>query len=280
MKLRTKILAATSAALLSTSAMALDFDLRLEYKDSNATSDGNAEHAGRFKFGHTFKINKEWKSNLSLETKFKSDDPEDFMTKVYIHEMELDMGLTYNLGNGWELKPGMPINTAFDEPLDNGGDWFKLRKVTYKPQLRVQHTWKASSFKWKNALRYRHEFAQWQNGNTESTYPCGDSSCKVSKENTQQYKVTLTGQFTPKALKKLYFAWEGNYWESLSNVKKGQEVGDESDWDFGVFLGYRFGNWRPYVEAWNIKNSSLNNPKNLNGKRGNKYRLGLKYYWK
>lgn len=278
MKLRNKLIVATTAAVLSASASAtLNFDLRHEYKDSNATSDGHAEHASRFKFGDTFKINKEWKANLSLETKFKSDEPEDFMTDIYINEMEVDMGLTYNLGGGWLLKPGMPINVAFDEPNDNGGQHLYRKKITYKPQVRIQYTAKLGSVKWKTALRYRHEFADYRSNQS------GDSTVDGNKvTNPQTSKVTYSGGLSFKEVKKLYLAWEANYTKSHDDVKKSTPGGDaeDYDWDAGITLGYKIGNFRPYVEYWNIKNSKpTGNPKN-SGDRGNKYRIGLKYYWK
>jgi len=277
MKLQTKLIFAVGAAVLSQTAVAKpSFDLRHEIKDSTSTSDENAEHASRFKFGDTFKINKSWKANLSLETKFKSDDPEEFLTDVYINELEVDMGLTYNLGGGWQLKPGMPINVAYDEPNDNGDRFFYMKKVTYKPQVRIQNTTKFGFGKLKTALRYRHEFADFRHA-TMGTSENGDTN-RVTNEkefNPQTSKITLTGQFTPKSLKKLYFAWEANYIKSHDDVKKGIANDEDDDFDAGVFLGYRIGNFRPYVEAWNIKGDDA-----ATNRRGNKYRIGLKYYWK
>jgi len=276
MKLQNKLIFAVGAAVLATSSVsALDFDLRHEYRPGSAKSDGKSEQSSRFKFGHTFKLNGDWKSNLSLETKFKSENPDDFMEHVYINEMEVDMGLTYNLGGGWELKPGMPINVGFEEPGDSRADGEHLyrRKTTYKPQVRIQNTQKFEVGKLKTALRYRHEIADYRNNQTGDTaYNSDGSSHKVT--NPQTAKITLTGAFTPTAMKKLYFAWEANYVKSYDDVKKGIDNDQDHDWDAGVFLGYRVGNFRPYVEAWNIKGSGDDN------RRSAKYRVGLKYYWK
>ena len=276
MKLQNKLAIALGVAVLSSTASAApSFDLRHEIKDSNATSDDRAEHASRFKFGDTFKINKSWKANLSLETKFKSDDPEDFLKDVYINEMEVDMGLTYKLGGGWELKPGMPINVGFDEPNDNGGQYFYRKKTTFKPQLRVQHTAKLGSIKWKNALRYRYEIADFRtNQGGDKTFDGSGNQTGVDT-NPNTTKITYTGQMTFKPVKKLYFAWEANYIKSHDGVKKGNENDEDSTFDAGIFLGYKFGNFRPYVEAWNIKGDD-----SVTNRRGNKYRIGLKYTWK
>lgn len=285
MKLQKQIMIAVGAMTFSSLASAtLSFDLRHELKDGNATKSGEIEHASRFKFGDTFKLNDSWGANLSLETKFKSEDATDFMGNMFVNEMELDMGLTYKLGGGWLLKPGMPINIGFETPSKDvaGGSHLYRKKVTYKPQLRVQHTWKESAFKWTNALRYRHEFADYRsNQSGDTAYDKAGNSYKVT--NPQTGKVTLTGSLAFKVVKNLYFAWEANYIKSFDNVKKGVEWDDTTDWDAGVFLGYNLGNWRPYVEYWNIKNSgygSADGNPDPEAKRGNKYRIGLRYAWK
>ena len=275
MKLQHKLAVAMTALAISTSAnAALSFDLRHEIKDSNATNDDNAEHASRFKFGDTFKLNDKWGANLSLETKFKSDDPEDFMKDIYVNEMEVDMGLTYNLGGGWLLKPGMPINVGFDEPNNNGGQHLYRKKTTYKPQVRIQHTAEFDGLKWKNALRYRHEFTDYRNNQGgDKTYNSQGVQTGVDT-NQQTIKITLTGQMSFNAAKKVYFAWESNYVKSLEGVKKGLANDEDYDFDAGIFLGYQLGNWRPYVEAWNIKGDDA-----VSNRRGNKYRIGLHYKW-
>lgn len=268
---------------ISQSVSALDFDLRHEYRPGSAYSDGKSQQQSRFKVGENFKFNDDWRANLSLETKFKGDDPREFMEKLYIHEMELDMGLTYKLGGNWELKPGMPINFAFRNPSStntaNGDEagHFYLRKITYKPQIRLQHRLNFSDVRWTNALRYRHEFADFvRNGDGDTVRDKNGNSVGV-KSNPQQIKMTLTGNLRFEADKNIYFAWEANYTKSLDDVRKGVSVDSKMydyDWDAGVMMGYRFGNWRPYVEAWTIKGPDADNM------RSAKYRIGLKYWWK
>lgn len=284
MKLQKQVMIAVGAITLSGAAnAAINFDLRHELKDGNATKTGEIEHASRFKVSTGFKLNDKLSSNLGLETKFKGNDATEFMKDIYINEMELDMGLTYKLGGGWLLKPGMPINFAFDDTIDAPADgrWFYIKKITYKPQLRIQHMATFDNIKWINALRYRHEFADYRsNQDGDTAYKSNGDDYKVT--NPQTGKLTLTGALSFKAMKKLYLAWEANYIKSYDNVKKGVEWDDTTDWDAGVFLGYKIGNWRPYVEYWNIKNSYSNNGDgNVNDSdRGNKYRIGLSYAWK
>jgi len=245
MNLHKKITIAVTAAALSSAATAAQIDFRHEYKGESE------EQASRVKISNSFKpdeSNKDLSVNLGLEMKFASFDKTDFMDDVYLTETELDLGLTYKMGN-WQIRPGMPI--AMTD-----------RKTTFKPQLRVVYK---ADFGLTTALRYRHEFANYADPSD------GDTSMETGGKinSPKKSKVTLTGGYDVKSLPNLKLNYEANYVKSWDDVR--QFDGEDYDYDAGLIVGYQVGNWRPYAEVWNVKVDSSTDDRQA------RYRLGVKY---
>lgn len=240
MKLRNKIALAISASILASAASAATLDYRHEWKVESKSQ------AARIKLGSGWKLNKDWKTNASIEMKMKSDTDEYSFSELVTAGTELDMGLTYKLSKTLQLKPGMPLFIDDDQ-------------TTIKPQIRIQHN---SKFGLKSALRYRHEFI---NYTTDSG---------KSPQHQQKQKLTYTGAYKIKALPKLSVSWEANYVHSLVDGAI-LSAGDRNwEWDAGLTIGYKVGNWKPFGEIWTTDGTS-----SKNSQRQAKYRLGLKYYF-
>ena len=245
MKLQNKLIFAVATTVLSSSAaFAAQIDFRHEWK--NDTHD----EASRVKLGTGYDIDsvENLKANISLDMKFASFDRTQTLKNTELTETELDLGLTYKIGQ-WQIKPGMPI--ALTD-----------RKRTLKPQIRVVYN---SSFGLQTALRYRHEFANYSDPTDGDTN--AETGNKVNRP--QKSKVTLTGSYKVKSLPNLKLSYETNYIKSWDNVKQF----DNKDWEYdaGIVVGYQLGDWRPYAEMWSVDESSSSS------ERQAKFRVGIKY---
>ena len=244
MKLRNKIAIAITASLITGTAASTSVDFRHEWKADSK------EEASRVKLGHGYTINDNWKGNLSLEMKFKSEDPTDTLNNVKLTETELDWGYTYKVNKNWELKPGMPISMTDS-------------KTTFKPQFRVVHN---ADMGLTTAIRIRYEIANY----SDSTE--GDTDIKgniINKPN--KTKVTLSGGYKIQSLPDLKLGYEANYWKSHDDIAQFDDQDD--NYDYGLKAGYKIGNWQPFGEVWN---SSVNN---TSDDRQVKLRAGIKYYF-
>jgi len=245
MKLQNKLALAITSAILSSTVTATQIDFRHEYKGESET------HASRVKLSDSFvpfEDMKDLKVNFGLEMKFASFDSTDFMDDLELTETELDMGLTYKMGN-WQIKPGMPI--AMTD-----------RKTTYKPQLRVVYN---ADFGLTTALRYRHEFANYSDPTDgDTSMETGDKVNRPTKS-----KVTLTGGYKVKSMPNLKLNYEANYVKSWDDVR--QYDGKDWEYDAGIIVGYQMGDWRPYAELWSVDVDSATD------ERQAKFRLGVKY---
>lgn len=239
MKLRTKIALAISASILASAASAASLDYRHEWKVESKAQ------AARIKLGTGWKLNKTLKANASIEMKMASDTDAYSFTELKTAGTELDIGLTYQLTKTLQLKPGMPIYMDADE-------------TRLKPQIRIQHN---STFGLKSALRYRHEF-----------YNYTESSGK--DQHQQKQKITYTGAYKIKPLKALKVSWEANYTHSLEEGAILSNGDRNWEWDAGLIVGYKVGNWLPFGELWTTDGTSSSS-----SQRQAKYRLGLKYYF-
>jgi len=244
MKLQNKIILAVATSVLSSTAFAAQLDFRHEWK--NDTHD----EASRVKLGTGFNIDsvENLKANVGLEMKFASFDRTQTLNDTELTETELDLGLTYKMGQ-WQIKPGMPISLTD-------------RKRTFKPQIRVVYN---SSFGLQTALRYRHEFANYSDPED------GDTNAETGEKvnRPQKSKVTLTGSYKVKSLPNLKLNYEANYVKSWNHVKQF----DNKDWEYdaGLIVGYQLGDWRPYGEIWSSDEGSSTS------KRQAKFRVGIKY---
>ncbi|CAH0528717.1 oligogalacturonate-specific porin KdgM family protein [Vibrio hippocampi] len=274
MKLKQTALA-VGLIVAASSASALTLDFRHEYRaDTTYTkTDGSKgsvdeRHQSRVKIGESFKINSDWKHSTSLEIKFHSDDKKEggsnssqFMQDLYVYGMELDNTATYKIDKNWYLQVGMPIAWDWDEPEAHNGSWM-MKKVTYKPQFRLGYK---ANMGLTNALRLRMEFADFRDDRfADSNMETGEKLSMGKKA-----KWTYTGAYKIKALPKLGLSWEGNYVKSLDNVKLYD--GKDWEWDFGVKVAYKLGNWTPFAELWSTDISSSSDDREA------KYRLGIKY---
>ncbi len=243
----------SASTLLAGAVSATQLDYRHEYKEDGSQSD-------RVKMGDGWKINNKWKTNVSFEIKFKSEDGDDALDRSYLTGAEVDMGLTYKINDNWVIKPGMPVY------IDNNEN-------TFKPQVRLEHQ---SDFGLKSGLRVRYEI---------HNYVSDDGYTKTNMDgedlkHEHKLKITYTGAYKIKPLPNLKVSWEANYWESLDNVHQANE--ENWDYDYGLKIGYQLGNFRPYAEFWNVKDgnnasSSVSAPNKGNDHRQGKYRIGIKY---
>ncbi len=258
MKLHNKLILALSAStLLAGAVSATTLDYRHEYRE-----DGN--QVDRVKLGDGWKINNKWKTNISFEIKFQSEDNDDgdndaLLNRSYLTAAEVDMGLTYKINKNWVIKPGMPIL------LDDNEN-------TFKPQVRLQHK---SDFGLTSALRVRYEIHNYVNDYTKGNMDDEDI------KHEHKLKITYTGAYKIKKFPDLKVSWEANYWESLDNVHQANE--ENWDYDYGLIIGYQLGDFRPYAEFWNIKDGNSDKttaaPNGGNDHRQGKYRIGIKYYF-
>jgi oligogalacturonate-specific porin family protein len=248
MKLQNKLIFAVAATLLSGAAAAATIDYRHEWKED----DGDPlSESDRIKLGDDFRPFEDIKAlkyNLSIELKFESADDTDTLKNPELTETEFEMGATYTYGK-WQFKPGMPIALA-------------TNKTTIKPQFRI--VYKADNGI-DTALRYRHEFARFNEEGTGDTD--GETGDKV--RTPTKSKVTLTGSYKIEADKNIKLSYEANYIKSWDNVI----LSNNKDWEYdaGLILGYQLGNWRPYAELWTIDVDKTSSERQF------KYRAGVKY---
>lgn len=246
MKLRNKILIAISASIITSTAVASTaIDFRHEWKAEDK------KQASRIKLGHGYNIAEDWKGNVGLEMKFRSDDATDTFNNVILTETELDLSVTYKLNNNWQLQPGMPIALT-------------PTKTTVKPQFRVIHK---SDFGLTTALRFRYELANFADDDG------GDKNMDTGDRINQPHKTktTLTGGYKIQSMPNLKLSYEANYIKSMDNVM--QFDGKDWDYDLGLKAGYRLGDWQPFAEVWDVKVSSSTDERQL------KFRAGVKYYF-
>ncbi|WP_261818110.1 oligogalacturonate-specific porin KdgM family protein [Vibrio gallicus] len=229
-----KIALLVAASLFAGSVSAGSLNYRAEYKHSEET------YAQRVKVGESVNIADKTKLSFSVEQKFQSSNTQDFWKQTTRGDSEFDWGIRYELNKQWYIQPGMPIT-------------FGHERTTYKPQLRVGYK---ASFGLTTALRYRHEFREYSNSDDNGTRTLVDGTSVASQGKTfQEGKWTLTGsyKFSNPALKNVYLAYEGNYITNYDDVRLYNNT--NQNWDLGVFFGYKFGDIRPYVELWNVKDS-------------------------
>ncbi len=284
MKKMNMVAVAVATTLFAGIASAASFDYRYEYRaatdyrKNGATEDTHqkARHQHRIKGGESFKLNDKWKQGHSLEIKFHTDDSyvkEDgtlagvnsrsyYNGNWYIYGMEWDNTATYTIDKNWYLQVGMPIAWDWDEPNANGGDW-KLKKVTYKPQLRVGYKFDSGLT---TTLRYRHEINDFRN---HEMFGDKDNETGERLANGHKSKITHTGSYKVDSLPNLYLAWEANYLKSHNNVL--QYDSKDWEWDAGIKFGYKFDSIRPYAEIWTSDISSTSSDREA------KYRLGITY---
>lgn len=273
-----------TAGTLSAASIDYRYEYRAatDYRKNGADQDTHvdARHQHRVKIGESFKINDDWKHSSSLEIKFHEDSTyvdDDGNIKPansgsfyngnwYIYGMELDNTATYKVDNHWSLQVGMPIAWDWDEPNAHEGDW-KLKKITYKPQLRVIYK---SDFGLTTGLRYRHEINDFRNHDTDGlAFGDKDSETGERLATAQKSKITYTGSYKIEQYPKVDLSWEANYVKSHNNVL----LYDDKDWewDAGIKLGYKFESWKPYVELWSSDISSSSSDREA------KYRFGVTY---
>ncbi|GAM60477.1 hypothetical protein JCM19232_810 [Vibrio ishigakensis] len=227
-----KIAFAVVATLLAGAANAGSLNYRAEYKHDEKT------YAQRVKVGESVNIADKTKLYFSVEQKFQSSDTQDFWKQTTRGDSEFDWGVRYDLNKQWYIQPGMPIT-------------FGNERTTYKPQLRVGYK---SSFGLTTALRYRHEFREYSNSDSNGTRTLVDGSKVESAGKTfQEGKWTLTGsyRFSNPDLKNLRLSYEANYITNYDDVRLYNNTNE--NWDIGGIIGYQFGNIRPYMEFWNVK---------------------------
>lgn len=253
MKAVTKVSLFVTSALLAGAASAVTLDYRTEYKHESE------EYAHRIKLGGSTKINDQTKLNLGVEQKFNSNDKGDFWNQMEAGDSEFDWGVRYQINDQWFVQPGMPLT-------------FGTEKTTYKPQVRVGYK---SSFGLSTALRYRHEFQVYTDDAGTKTLTDG-TSVSIGGKTVEQAKWTLTGsydmrQFGNEYLDNVKVNYEINYNKNYDEVRLSNNK--DTEWDAGLIMGYQMGDFRPYIELWNVK-----------GKDGSKTddrqmrtRLGLKY---
>lgn len=242
MKLRNKLALAISATIFAGAASAATIDYRHEWRVESK------KQANRVKLSTGFKINRKLTTNVGVEMKFASNDATNAFDEVVLTETELDLGLSYKLNKNLQIRPGMPIAMT-DE------------KTTLKPQVRVVYR---ANNGITTGLRYRHEFANYIEGEGDTNQETG-----LSDQHPQKSKVTLTGSYKIRALPNLKLSYEANYIKSWNNVN----LFDENDWEYdaGVIVGYQFGNWQPYTEFWTIDKDSKASNREL------KWRAGMTY---
>ncbi|PMH44635.1 hypothetical protein BCU68_12365 [Vibrio sp. 10N.286.49.B3] len=251
MKAVTKIATLVATTLLAGGAAATSLDYRAEYKHDSK------EYTHRIKLGDSTTINDKTKLSFGIEQKFNSQDKSNYWDEMVRGDSEFDWGVRYALNKKWYLQPGMPITFASD-------------KTTYKPQFRVGFT---SSFGLTTALRYRHEFQVYSSEAGTKTLTDG-TKVSVASKTVEQGKLTLTGsyKFADKELQKIKLSYEANYNKNYDEVRLYN--GDKDwQWDAGIIAGYQIGDFRPYVELWNVQVSSSTDERQL------RTRLGLKYYF-
>ncbi|USD67339.1 oligogalacturonate-specific porin KdgM family protein [Vibrio sp. SCSIO 43136] len=254
MKAVTTIAALVASTLLAGAASAASLDYRAEYKHEDK------DYAHRIKIGDSTKIfDDAAKLSLSVEQKFQSeqndDGSQDFWNGVSRGDSEFSATVQYKLGDGWYIEPGMPVT-------------FGSNKTTFKPQFRVGYT---SSFGLTTALRYRHEFQNFDSSAGTTSAAGSDDKIERAGKTIQQGKITLTGGYKFKDdLKNLKLSWEANYNHNYDNVRLANDKNWE--WDAGIKLGYQFDDITPYMELWTSDyGSSAENDRQL------KTRVGIKY---
>ncbi|CAM3206959.1 oligogalacturonate-specific porin KdgM family protein [Vibrio rarus] len=249
---KSKIALAVVATVFAGSVSAGSIDYRAEYKHEDK------EYQHRIKIGTSVKAADKTKVYFSAEQKFNSDDKGDFWYEMERGDSEFDWGVRYDLTKNWYLQPGMPIT-------------FSDERTTYKPQFRVGYK---SSFGLTTALRYRHEFQTYTSSKEGSSTTVDGGSLLRAGKTFQQGKVTLTGsyKFSQESLKDLKLSYEANYNHNYEDVRI--ENNNNWGWDAGLIVGYQMGNFRPFMELWNVKTSG-----STSSDRQLRTRLGLKYYF-
>ncbi|PMO56414.1 hypothetical protein BCT06_03675 [Vibrio breoganii] len=248
-----KIALAVVATLFAGAASAGTLDYRTEYKHDDE------KWAHRAKIGSSVKIADPAKLYFSIEQKWQSEANEDktvdFWNNTSRGDSEFDWGVQYKINKNWYVQPGMPIT-------------FGSNKTTYKPQLRVGYK---ANFGLTTALRYRHEFQDYDSTATDFTDVNGDKIVRADK-TMQQGKWTLTGsyKFSNPTFKNLKLSYEANYVKSYENERKANN--EDWEWDLGVIVGYQIDNFRPYMEFWTVDQGS-----SAEDNRQLRTRIGLKY---
>ncbi|GAD90297.1 hypothetical protein VHA01S_039_00170 [Vibrio halioticoli NBRC 102217] len=249
---KNQIALAVVATLFTGAVSAGSLNYRGEYKHKDE------DFAHRIKIGESVNVADKTKLYFSVEQKFQSEADENghqaFWSHVERGDSEFDWGVRYALNKQWWLQPGMPIT-------------FGDGRTTYKPQFRVGYK---ADFGLTTAIRYRHEFREYTNeGQTISL--AGGGSADVSGKTTQKSKITLTGSYKipVESLKNLRLSYEGNYVKSHDNERLANN--EDWEWDFGLIVGYKMGNFTPYAEFWTVDYGSTS------GDRQARTRLGLKY---
>ncbi|MEZ9630653.1 oligogalacturonate-specific porin KdgM family protein [Vibrio breoganii] len=228
----TKIALVVAASLFAGSVSAGSLDYRAEYKHDEKT------YAQRIKIGESVNIADKTKLYFSVEQKFQSSDNTDFWNQMTRGDSEFDWGIRYDINKQWYIQPGMPIT-------------FGNERTTYKPQLRVGYK---ASFGLTTALRYRHEFREYSDSDSNGNRTLVDGTSVASAGKTfQEGKWTLTGsyRFSQESLKNLRLSYEANYMHNYDDVRLYNNTNE--NWDLGAIIGYQFGDIRPYMELWNVK---------------------------
>ncbi|WP_299692762.1 oligogalacturonate-specific porin KdgM family protein [uncultured Vibrio sp.] len=238
MKKMDKIALAVAATLFAGSVSAGSLNYRAEYKHDEKT------YAQRIKIGESVTVADNTKLSFSVEQKFQSSDATDFWNQMTRGDTEFDWGVRYDINKQWYIQPGMPI-TFGDE------------RTTYKPQVRVGYK---ASFGLTTALRYRHEFREYSNSESNGDRGLTDGTSVASAGKTfQEGKLTLTGSysFSNPDLKNLKLSYEANYIHNYDDVRLFNDTNE--NWDLGAIVGYQLGDIRPYFEIWNVKGAGSNN---------------------
>ncbi|RKF18168.1 N-acetylneuraminic acid outer membrane channel protein NanC [Alginatibacterium sediminis] len=228
MKITPIVTALLSLGLLSATANAASIDFRHQYNSESKN------HSSRVKMGNTFDNN----FSVSLEVKFKGEDPTDFMKGLQNNGTEIGLGYTYKLSDQWALQPGMPI-----EFRDSG--------TTFKPQLRLTYT-PASIDGLSLSGRYRLDV---KNG--------------APDYEKYRHRGTFNAGYKMDQWK---FGYEFNYYYADDAQYTLYDNG-RTNYDHNVTAHYSMGDWTPWVELGDVSVGKETSKRELRSRVGIAYKF-------